>query len=157
MAPSRKTKEDISKKIGGDQLAAIHQYIAANGLKWTDQREVIVNEFFTSPHRHYRLEELLEICRGTDNTISYATVYRTLMLLIEAGLAHQRHFGKGQSLFEPVSDHHHDHLICTRCGVIVEFENKTIEKLQDMVVKKHGFTLTNHKMELYGICSKCKK
>lgn len=140
-----------------DKYSQLQHYIAANHLKWTRQRDIISKIFFSGPHRHYRLEEILEKCRETDSTISYATVYRTLMMLVEAGLAFQRQFGKGQSLFESISDHHHDHLICTQCGDIVEFENQTIEKLQEMVVKKHGFKLVHHKMELYGVCNRCRK
>ncbi len=139
------------------QRQQIKELMASKGLKWTHQREIIFKNFFATPHHHYRLEELLKKCRKNDDTISYATVYRTMMMLSEAGLAQQRQFGKGQSLFEVVSDHHHDHLICTKCGTIVEFENQTIEKLQEGVVKKHGFKLTHHKMELYGLCSKCQK
>jgi len=135
----------------------LKQFLSTQGLKWTSQREIIAGRFFGKPHRHFRLEELLELCRKDDATISYATVYRTLMMLVDSGLAQQRHFGKGQSLFEAVSDHHHDHLICTDCGLIVEFENETIERLQESVVKKHGFTLKHHKMELYGICPACQK
>lgn len=139
------------------KIGELQKYIVSHGLKWTQQRSVIVNHFFSPPHRHYRLEEILEKCRKEDPTISYATVYRTLIMLVEAGMAFQRHFGKGQSLFEPAGSHHHDHLICTGCGAIVEFENQTIEKLQEMVVKKHGFKLSHHKMELYGLCAKCQK
>ncbi|HBF13263.1 MAG TPA: transcriptional repressor [Deltaproteobacteria bacterium] len=137
-------------------IETLNQYLSTKGLKKTHQRDVICNIFFAPPHRHYRIEDILEKSRKEDSTISYATVYRTLMLLVEAGLATQRHFGKGQSLFESVASHHHDHLICTQCGVIIEFENDAIEKLQESVAKKHNFKLTNHKMELYGLCHKCK-
>jgi Fur family ferric uptake transcriptional regulator len=79
-------------------------------------------------------------------------VYRTLMLLVDAGIASQRHFQEGQSLFELASDDHHDHLICTHCNRIIEFENESIEKLQDKVASKFKFVLTGHRMELYGTC-----
>ncbi|MBI2340415.1 MAG: transcriptional repressor [Deltaproteobacteria bacterium] len=140
-----------------NKLDQLYKRLSDKGLKRTRQRDIIFRIFFSPPHKHYRIEELLERCRREDPTISYATVYRTLILLVEAGLAFQRQFGKGQSLFEHVSGHHHDHLICTSCGAIEEFENRTIEKLQESVAKKYGFRLTSHKMELYGLCAKCQK
>ncbi len=139
-----------------DQYEALQKYLTSKGLKKTHQRDVITRIFFGKAHRHYRIEEVLEKARQQDSSISYATVYRTLMMLVDGGFALQRQFGKGQSLFEQVSGHHHDHLICTECGKIVEFENDTIEKLQESVAKKNNFKLTHHKMELYGLCSKCK-
>ena len=137
------------------QFETLARYLTAKGLKRTHQREIITKLFFAKPHRHYRIEEVLDLARKEDGSISYATVYRTLMMLVDAGLASQRHFGKGQSLFEQVSAEHHDHLICTDCGKIVEFENDTIEKLQESVAKHFKFKLTHHKMELYGLCPAC--
>ena len=90
--------------------------------------------------------------------MSVATIYRTMKLLSESGLAHARNFGDGQTRYEPAfGREHHDHLICTRCGAIIEFENDRIEQLQDVVAKKHGFRVTSHKMELYGLCKGCQK
>lgn len=132
-------------------------FFANKGFKKTRQRDVIAEIFFNGPHHHYRIEEILEHARKLDASISYATVYRTVMMFVEAGLAQQRHFGKGQSLFEVQGGHHHDHLICTQCKKIVEFENEAIEKLQEQVAKRHGFKMINHKMELYGTCSACRK
>lgn len=152
-SPHKKGKPKTFTQV--DKFRLLKEHVAHHGLKWTRQRGIIADIFFKPPNRHFRLEELLKKCRGEDSSLSYATVYRTLMMLVEAGFAHQRHFGKGPSLFEPVSRHHHDHLICTSCGEIIEFENQTIEKLQEMIVKKHGFKLTHHKMELYGLCSQC--
>lgn len=136
-------------------IEKLNHYLQDKGLKRTQQRDIIAQTLFAKPHKHYRIEEILEESRKNDSSISYATVYRTLMMLVDAGLAHQRHFGKGQSQFEVVTDHHHDHLICTKCKKIVEFENDTIEKLQESVAKNHGFKLVHHKMELYGICREC--
>ncbi len=86
------------------------------------------------------------------------TVYRTLRLLVECGLASARQFGDGHTRFEIAGErHHHDHLICTRCRTIVEFENDRIEQMQDMVARRHGFVVTHHKMELYGLCKTCRE
>jgi Fur family ferric uptake transcriptional regulator len=103
------------------------------------------------------IEKVWEEARKINPQIGYATVYRTLILLVEARLAQQRHFSSGQSLFELAGDEHHDHLICTECGKIFEFENDTIESLQERIAKKFAFRLTSHKMELYGICAACQK
>ena len=138
-------------------LEVLQKYFADRGLKKTHQREVITKIFFAPPHRHYRIEEILKKSREADTSISYATVYRTLMMFVEAGVASQRHFGKGQSLFEAISGVHHDHIICTQCGEICEFENDSIERLQESVAKKLGYKLTSHKMELYGLCPRCRK
>ena len=131
----------------------LNNYLSNKGLKQTHQRKIIFNTFLESKG-HVTIEALLDKARKMDINIGYATVYRTLMLLQECGLAVQRHFGEGQSLFEPAGKHH-DHLICIKCGKIVEFENDPIEKLQDSVAKKHGFHLKSHRHELYGHCSKC--
>jgi Fur family ferric uptake transcriptional regulator len=111
--------------------------------------------FFASSG-HLSIEDLLDQVRIEEPRIGYATVYRTLKLLKECGLAFERHFGDGVSRYEVAwQDEHHDHLICVECEKIVEFEDDDIEKLQRKVATKHGFKLTRHKLELYGICSEC--
>lgn len=138
-----------------DPIEVLNRYIVEKGLKQTRQRNLIVDTFFAAGG-HLNVEELLARVREQDPRISAATVYRTMKLLTECGLAQPRHFGDGQTRYETAGDHH-DHLICTRCGLIVEFENEEIERLQVAVAKKHGFVVKDHKMELYGICSSCRK
>ncbi len=138
------------------KLDQYQAYIVQKGLKSTRQRDIIVEEFFKH-HEHLTVEELWGRARKIDAKIGYATVYRTLKLLSESGLAHKRQFGEAQARFEHVTDHHHDHLICMGCHEIIEFENDQIEHLQDKVCKKHKFKLVHHKMELYGYCDKCVK
>lgn len=138
-----------------DPVAALNRYIAEKGLKQTRQRNLIVETFFEAGG-HLNVEELLALVRERDARISAATVYRTMKLLTDSGLAHARQFGDGQTRYETSGDHH-DHLICTNCGLIVEFENEEIERLQLEVARAHGFHVTDHKMELYGLCSECKK
>ncbi len=126
-------------------------------MKSTSQRDIILDSFLSSD-RHQTIEELYLNLRAKNPKIGYATVYRTLKLFAEAGIAKEIHFGDGQTRYEHVAEgEHHDHLVCTRCGAIVEFENETIEKLQDDVAKDHGFLIETHKLELYGICAKCRK
>src|SRR5262249_39054926 len=112
----------------------LNHYLETHGLKHTRQRNVIVAEFFKA-NKHIKIEELLSQVRKVEPSIGYVTVYRTLMLLKECGLAHQRHFGEGQSLFEKAGEHH-DHMICIKCGSITEFEDDRIEKLQEQIAKR---------------------
>ena len=79
-----------------------------------------------------------------------------MKLLTELGIAHAQQFGDGHTRYESAVDrHHHDHLICTACGKIIEFENDSIESLQDAVARRHGFAVAHHKLELYGRCAEC--
>ena len=132
-------------------------YIAREGLKSTQQREVIL-DFFLSSHQHRSIEELYRELRAQHPNIGYATVCRTLKLFAGSGIAREIHIGDGQTRYEHIVDgEHHDHLVCTRCGKIAEFENKTIEKLQAAVADSHGFLIESHKLELYGLCAKCRR
>ncbi len=135
--------------------AKLNSYLAKHRLKSTKQRDVIVDTFVSLRGKHIKIEELLDAVRKKKPEVGYATVYRTLKLLVDAGIANQSHFNDGQSRFELESKHHHDHLICTACGKIYEFENDTIEKEQHLIAKKFKFKLTGHKMELYGVCAGC--
>jgi Fur family transcriptional regulator, ferric uptake regulator len=135
-----------------DLLAA---YMAKKGLRSTEQRRLIVETFFHSP-AHITIEELLGQVRSADPKVGYATVYRTLKLLAESGVANERHFGDGVTRYELADgDSHHDHLICIECHGITEFEEPRIESLQDEIAGRYGFELRTHKHELYGICAAC--
>lgn len=131
------------------------EYLSGQGLKSTRQRDVVLNAF-VSAGRHLSAEELYLLVKKSNPGIGYATVYRTLKLLAEAGLADERRFEDGFTRYEyNASDGHHDHLICTRCGRILEFENERIEQLQQDVARKNRFKVQSHKLELYGLCSDC--
>ncbi|HXN33929.1 MAG TPA: transcriptional repressor [Polyangiaceae bacterium] len=135
--------------------AMLHAYMTKKGLRSTDQRRLIVETFFGSDN-HVSIEELLAQVRSKDRRVGYATVYRTLKLLAECGVANERRFGDGLTRYELADDvTHHDHLICVACGAITEFEEPRIEALQERVARKYGFELRSHKHELYGVCSKC--
>ena len=145
----------VSEQSSRDDV--LNRYRAEHGLKSTRQRSLIIDTFFEL-QGHLSVEELWSKVRQSDNKVSVATVYRTMKLLSECGLAHARNFGDGQTRYEAaIGRHHHDHLICTRCGTIVEFENDRIEAMQDAVARKHGFKVTSHKMELYGLCRNCQR
>jgi Fur family ferric uptake transcriptional regulator len=140
------------KKSAVEQLSG---YLAGQGLRSTSQRDAILKTFIEAG-QHLSAEELYARVKKTYPGIGYATIYRTLKLLAEAGLVEERRFEVGFTRFEYKStDAHHDHLICTRCGVIIEFENERIEALQDDVARKKGFKVQSHKLELYGLCAGC--
>ncbi len=135
----------------------LNAYMAKRGLRTTKQREHIVDVFFSQPD-HVSIEELLARVREVDPAIGYATVYRTLKLLTECGVAHERKFGDGLTRYELADgEAHHDHLICVECQRIVEFEEPRVEALQDEIAKKHGFVVRSHKHELYGLCPDCQR
>jgi Fur family transcriptional regulator, ferric uptake regulator len=137
--------------------AALNAYIERQGLKHSRQREIIVEAFFAMDG-HVTVEELVVRARKDDPRVSLATVYRTMKLLAECGLASARQFGDGQTRYEAAAGReHHDHLICRICGEIVEFSNDRIEALQDAVAKRHGFEVERHKLELYGRCAQCRR
>lgn len=131
------------------------EYLQEHRLNTTQQRELIVAYFFKS-HEHVSIDELLARVRKRNAKVGYATVYRTLKLLVEAGLAIQRQFGDGQARFE-LAGEHHDHLICTQCGLISEFEDEEIEALQEKVAERFGFEVERHRHELYGRCRDCRQ
>src|SRR5437763_7719649 len=133
----------------------LNEWIAERGLRASRQRDLIVDTFFGATG-HLSVDELLSKVEERDENIGAATVYRTMKILTDAGLASARHFEDGQTRYEAaIGRHHHDHLICTSCHQIIEFENERIEELQDMVARHHGFQVTRHKLELYGLCKDC--
>ncbi len=135
----------------------LREHIARNNLRLTKQRETIL-ESFLSIESHVSAEELYRETVKKDPAIGLATIYRTINLLCRCGLAQQRDFGDGETRYEHLFNHkHHDHLVCTSCGKIAEFENTEIEKLQAKVAKSHGFEAYSHKLELYGLCEACKQ
>lgn len=140
-----------------DPHKVLRSYLLKHGLKASRQRDIIADVFFGAPG-HLKVDELLNEVRKVDPKVSQATVYRTMKLLTDCGLAEARHFGDGQTRYEASDDigEHHDHLICTNCGKIVEFKNERIEQLQERVAEEHGFSVTSHKMELYGLCKECR-
>lgn len=140
-----------------DPHEVLRAYMAKHGLKASRQRDTIVDVFIKA-RGHLRVDELLVQVRAVDARVSQATVYRTMKLLVDCGLAESHNFGDGQTRYE-LGDRgggHHDHLICTECGAIVEFVDDGIEQLQRKVAREYSFEVTDHKMELYGVCRACR-
>src|SRR5688572_20467660 len=128
-------------------------FLRTQKLNTTQQREVIV-DLFLRTHEHVSIDELLARVRKKNPRVGYATVYRTLRLLVDSGLAMERQFSDGQTRYE-VTGAHHDHLICRKCNLILEFENDDIERIQDQIAEEMGgFRVLSHKHELYCVCPK---
>ena len=137
------------------EIAVLKDHLAKHQLKFTRQREQILAMFLKT--EHITAEQMYRtLLSRKDPHIGLATIYRILNLFCDAGLAQARHFG-AQTQYDNVSHkRHHDHLICTSCGKIVEFQNCEIERLQEQVAAQHGFVIQTHKLELYGLCSRCR-
>ncbi len=135
-------------------LKDVKQTLLEKGIRKTRKRDVILETFYKAGG-HVTIEELLVRVKKIDPKIGYVTVYRMLKLLKESGLAHQWQFGDGHSRFEKATEHHHDHLICMKCGKIIEFHEEQIESLQEKVAEKHHFKVEKHIHEIFGYCSKC--
>tara|TARA_Y100001934_G_scaffold255593_1_gene322771 strand:- start:1571 stop:2017 length:447 start_codon:yes stop_codon:yes gene_type:complete len=124
-------------------------------LRWTPQRQLIL-EVFLQQEGHIPIEKLHENIQDQDKTIGIATLYRTMKLLVDSGLADIHTFNEKTTYERLYQVKHHDHLICNICEKTVEFEHPLIEKYQLEICERHGFTMKSHKMELFGICNECK-
>lgn len=139
-------------------LEKFKKVLKENGLKYTKQREVMLKALYNNDE-HFTPECLYLYVKEAhpELNIGIATVYRTLNLLEESNLATSISFGSQGKKFELANKPHHDHMICRKCGAILEFEDSAIEKRQLAVAKEHGFKITGHMMQLYGICADCNK
>ncbi|CAN5304300.1 transcriptional repressor [soil metagenome] len=133
------------------------EHIQKAGLRRTAQRDLIL-DMFLKTEEHLSSEDLYWLIQKEDSSIGHTTVYRTLKLLTDAGLAREVRFGDGKTYYEHHYDHqHHDHIICTECGRVVEFFSPEIEALQDEMAAKFGFKLTHHSLRILGLCEDCQK
>lgn len=132
----------------------LRDHVVRNNLKSSSRRELIL-ETLAEIGRHLTAEELHQEVRLRDPRIGAATIYRTLRVLQDSGIVAERRFEGGATRFELVGDHH-DHIICTSCGTIVEFEDPAIESEQHRIAKRYGFELQSHRHELYGLCASCR-
>jgi len=132
---------------------SLSRYLEEHNLKHTQQREAILTAFLEATG-HITSEEIHNRVRVGHPNIGYTTVYRTMKLLCDAGLASERHFEEGVTLYE-IEHEHHDHLVCLRCGKIIEFECEMIERTQQEIADRYRFRILRHRHELYGHCSAC--
>ena len=140
-----------------DALEKFEGFVDRKGLRHTVQRRLVA-EVFLCTERHVTVQQLYDLVRKKHRGIGYATVARTMNLMREAGICRQVDFGDGAQHFEHKYGHeHHDHLICLKCGRFVEVFSEKLEKLQDQIVKKHGYTQEYHKLDIFGLCPRCSR
>lgn len=139
----------------GDERAILERYLKSRGLKMTRARETVLTAFL-GLESHVSAESVYEAARNIDPGIGQATVFRTIKLLVEAGLAREASRDDGARHYEHAWNHaHHDHLRCVSCGAVVEFADTNIERAQDAVYRRYGFRSTGHRLELFGLCPAC--
>ncbi|HEY5461307.1 MAG TPA: transcriptional repressor [Deferrimonas sp.] len=135
-------------------LERIDREILSVGGKRSRSRAIVIEGFFRA-RDHVTIEELTRSVREGAPGIGAVTVYRALKLLERLGYANELDFGEGARRYESNLSPHHDHLVCRQCGTVIEFEDKQIENLQDLVTRRHGFHPTAHRLEIFGFCRKC--
>ena len=134
-------------------MTDIEQKCISKGVKLTGQRKIIAR-VMSQAEDHPDVDELYKRVTKIDSKISIATVYRTVKLFEEAGIVAKHDFKGGKARYEAMIESHHDHLIDIKTGEIIEFVDDEIEKLQKKVAEKYGYTLVDHKLELYGVKKK---
>ncbi len=133
------------------------EYLASRGLKYTPERQTIFRRAFAT-HKHFEAEDLLLSLRQNHQRVSKATIYRTLALLVKSGHLREVIFGEKHSHYEHVHlNEHHDHMLCSGCGKIIEFVDEALERQQDEVCVRHKFKPESHRMQIHGLCENCQK
>lgn len=139
------------------EIAAFRQFLLPQGLKLTRERESLLREIFAT-HYHFEADELLFRLKEKNVKTSRATIYRTLDLLVRSGLVRRVHLGEDHYHYERVTrNSHHDHLICTACGAVIEFHDDALETRQQEICRKKKFTPTFHNLQILGICDDCRR
>lgn len=135
----------------------LRDYLRERNLRMTPERRWVLQGVL-SREGHFDAEELLQFLHRRHMPVSRATLYRTLDHLTASGLVKRHRFGQGHALFEHIyGRQHHDHLVCDRCGAVIEFVNDEIERLQELVCSEHDFLSTNHVMQIFGVCARCRE
>ena len=137
-------------------MAAESQELKDAGLKITLPRIRILQILESSEVRHVSAEDVYKMLLKSGDEIGLATVYRVLTQFEQAGLVARHHFEGGHSVFELMPESHHDHIVCVKCGRVEEFADDEIEFRQKAVAKELGFELTDHNLNMYGLCPHCK-
>ena len=132
------------------------QYLKEKGLLYSKQREQILKTFMKA-RSHLTIDDLYNAVRKKNPRIGLATVYRTMRVICDCGLAREVDFGDGVRRFEHKYQHqHHHHLVCIKCGRVIEVTSNQIESLQKKLAKQHNFAPIRDTMKIFGLCSKCK-
>jgi Fur family ferric uptake transcriptional regulator len=141
--------------MAADEREVLERYLRERGLKMTGARDTVLAAFL-SLEAHVTADAIFEAARRIDPGIGQATVFRTIRLFTDAGLAREACHDDGARQYEHAWRHaHHDHLTCAGCGAVIEFIDPAIEKAQNAVYRKYGYVSGGHRLELYGYCPKC--
>jgi Fur family ferric uptake transcriptional regulator len=139
------------------EINRFQTFLAGQGFKLTNERAALVREIF-STHYHFEADELLFKMKEKSLKISRATIYRTLELLVRSGMVRRVHLGEDHYHYEYVSGNsHHDHLICTTCGSVIEFHDPALEQRQREICDRKKFTPTFHNLQILGVCDACRR
>jgi len=142
-----------------DVLSGVEKKLRAREFKLTTRRELILKALLENNDQHLSAEELYNLVKRKAPDMGLATVYRALELFQELGIINAIDFGDGRKRYEfgveVGKNHHHYHLICTKCGRITEVADDLTEDLKSRVGKKHDFTITDHQLKIFGVCNKC--
>ena len=139
----------------GAARAQFERFLRSRGLKVTSERREVLQEVFASQD-HFDVKGILRRLRGSGRRVSRATTYRTLDLLVDAKILVRLEFGDGEAHYEILHGRaHHDHFLCVRCGRIIEFENKTVERMLEEIARDYRFAAEAHSLHVHGLCSRC--
>ncbi len=135
----------------------LHEFLAGKGLRRTAQRDAIIEAAFAT-REHFHAEDLLKMAREIDDSVSRATVYRTLPLLVESGLLRQLDLGGDRTVYDPNFLEHptHNHLVCVDCNKIIEFEDTNMELLENCITRRLGFSPANKSVKIEAHCDELK-
>jgi Fur family ferric uptake transcriptional regulator len=138
-----------------EEFKVLADYLSANGLKHSRQREIILQDFLETGG-HMTVDDLYRVIHRKHPGIGRTTIYRALKVFVDANLAEAIELKDGLTRFEHKFRHaHHDHMICTECGTILEFLSPEIERLQDEIADAYGFQIDSHRHQIFGLCQKC--
>jgi len=139
------------------EMEAYRTAIAQRGLSWTRQRQQL-GELVFSSHGHFTIDDLTDLARKARIRVGRVTVYRTLNLMVDAGLVEERPFERGRMRYEHTIGHsHHDHMVCVDCGKVIEFESPSVEREQKKAAARARFTILHHSHTLFGRCWDCER
>ncbi len=149
----------MARDVSEDQIAAATRvfktFLRGHGLKFTPERERILRATFATD-AHFEAEQLLLLTGQRANRVGKATVYRTLKLLVGCNIVSQVHLGNKQVCYELVyGQAMHDHMVCTRCGRVIEFEVSEVERIRDRVASNFDFHAAEHRFQILGTCERC--
>jgi Fur family transcriptional regulator, ferric uptake regulator len=147
----------LDKTEGAALLERFRRYLREHHQPITRQRDLVARVVFLSQD-HLSVEGIRRELRQQGARVGLATVYRTLDLLVESGLVRAHEFGEGFKRYEPMASHaHHEHLICERCGRVLEFAHERLERMLPVLADEHGFQHRRHRVEIYGVCRTCRQ